>query len=104
MFKKRNYYEVLGVQPNATQEEVKRSFRELSQVFHPDVGGSLEKQQEIAEAYNTLKDPEQRRIYDNKIDNQLSNKEKTQTHNPQDDDFDQEMWEWEQEVNGKKAA
>lgn len=65
--RKRNYYECLGVQPNATPEEIKMSFYELSKVFHPDVGGSLEKQQELAEAYNILKDPEQRGAYDQEL-------------------------------------
>ncbi len=65
--KKRNYYEVLGVQLGATSEEIKKSFYELSKVFHPDVGGSLEKQQELAEAYNILKDPEQRSVYNQEL-------------------------------------
>ena len=67
VLKKRNYYEVLSVQPNATPEEIKKSFYELSKIFHPDVGGSLEKQQELSEAYNTLKEPEQRGAYDQEL-------------------------------------
>ncbi len=65
--KKRSYYEVLGVQPDASPEDIKKAFYEFSKIFHPDVGGSLEKQQELSEAYNTLKEPEQKGAYDQEL-------------------------------------
>ncbi len=64
---KRDYYEVLGVSKNATDEEIKRSFRKLAKQYHPDVNkdpGAEEKFKEIGEAYAILSDPEKRRQYD----------------------------------------
>lgn len=61
---KNNYYDILGVDQNATQEEIKRAFRSLSKEHHPDVGGDSEKFKDISEAYTTLKDVSKRGIYD----------------------------------------
>lgn len=63
----RDYYEVLGVQRTATQEEIQRSYRKLARKFHPDVNKAKdaeEKFKEINEAYEVLKDPEKRQKYD----------------------------------------
>lgn len=64
---KRDYYEVLGVSKNATDEEIKRSFRKLAKQYHPDVNkepGADEKFKEIGEAYAVLSDQNKRRQYD----------------------------------------
>lgn len=64
---KRDYYEVLGVSKNATDEEIKRSFRKLAKQYHPDVNkepGAEEKFKEIGEAYSVLSDPNKRKQYD----------------------------------------
>ena len=64
---KRDYYEVLGVSKNATDEEIKRSFRKLAKQYHPDVNkepGADEKFKEIGEAYAVLSDENKRRQYD----------------------------------------
>lgn len=64
---KRDYYEVLGVPRNASQEEIKRAFRRLARQYHPDVNKSPdaeEKFKEINEAYAVLSDPEKRARYD----------------------------------------
>ena len=64
---KRDYYEVLGVSKNATDEEIKRSFRKLAKQYHPDVNkeeGAQEKFKEIGEAYSVLSDANKRRQYD----------------------------------------
>lgn len=61
----KNYYEILEVEENATEEQIKKSYRSLSKKYHPDLnpnGG--EKFKEIAEAYEILGDPEKRRKYD----------------------------------------
>src|SRR5690242_9659825 len=64
--RKRDYYEVLGVDRNATEADIKRAFRELARKHHPDVnpqdGG--ESFREINEAYAVLCDREQRARYD----------------------------------------
>ncbi len=74
----KNYYEILGVRPDAAQEEIKKAYRKLAKRYHPDSkesdarNGGPEGQnsednarfQEISEAYATLSDPELRRKYD----------------------------------------
>ena len=61
---KRSFYDVLGVKRDATQDEIKRSFRKLAQKYHPDAGGDEQKFKEVSEAYETLSDPKKRREYD----------------------------------------
>lgn len=59
-----NYYETLGVHRQASEKELKSAFRKLAAKHHPDAGGDAEKFKEINEAYNTLKDPQKRQMYD----------------------------------------
>lgn len=64
---KRDYYEVLGVNRNASQEELKSAFRTLARKYHPDMNkeaDSEEKFKEINEAYAVLSDTDKRRAYD----------------------------------------
>lgn len=64
---RRDYYEVLGVSRDASQEEIKRAFRRLARQYHPDVNQTKdaeEKFKEINEAYEVLSDPEKRAAYD----------------------------------------
>ncbi|RMF88337.1 MAG: J domain-containing protein [Nitrospinota bacterium] len=63
----KDYYAILGVPRNASQEEIQRAFRKLARQYHPDVNkspGAEEKFKEINEAYEVLKDPEKRAKYD----------------------------------------
>lgn len=64
----RDYYDVLGVDPGASEAEVKTAFRRLARELHPDVNGhdpeAEEKFKAAAEAYEVLSDPERRQVYD----------------------------------------
>ena len=65
---KRDYYEVLGINKNATKEEIKKAYWGLAKKYHPDVNkedaDAEEKFKEISEAYSVLSDDEQRGKYD----------------------------------------
>ena len=64
---KRDYYEVLGVDKNASEDEIKSAFRKLAKKYHPDVSkeeNAAEKFKEAQEAYAILSDPEKRKQYD----------------------------------------
>ena len=65
--KYKDYYAILGVPREASADDIKKAYRKLAQKHHPDVSkeaGAEEKFKEIAEAYQTLKDPEKRAAYD----------------------------------------
>lgn len=69
MAQKRDYYEVLGVDKNATDEELKKAFRKLAKKYHPDANPdnreeSEQKFKEVNEAYEILSDKQKRQMYD----------------------------------------
>lgn len=59
-----DYYELLGVNPDASLADVRRGFLRMAKVHHPDVGGSTETMQQFSRAYRTLADDISRKAYD----------------------------------------
>ena len=67
MADKRDYYEVLGLQKGASDDEIKKAYRKLSKKYHPDINKEPDaeaKFKEISEAYEILSDPQKRAAYD----------------------------------------
>ena len=60
-----NYYEILGLKENCSQKSIKKRYKKLALIFHPDSGGNEEKFKNIALAYEVLSDNEKREKYDN---------------------------------------
>lgn len=67
MTTKRDYYDIMGVKRDASQDEIKRAYRKLARKYHPDVSKEHDaetKFKDVGEAYECLKDPDKRDKYD----------------------------------------
>ena len=69
MANKKDYYEILGVDKNATPEEMKKAYRKLAKKYHPDANADNKKEaeakfKEVNEAYEVLSDPQKKQMYD----------------------------------------
>ena len=63
----RDYYKIMGVARDASQDEIKRAYRKLARKYHPDVSKESDAEsrfKEVGEAYAVLQDPEKRAAYD----------------------------------------
>ena len=68
MYNLRDYYDILGISKDATEDEIKSAYRNLAKKYHPDLNPGDEEAEnnfkEAAEAYEILSDPSKRRRYD----------------------------------------
>jgi len=67
MMGQHDYYKVMGLERGATEKEIKMAYRRLARKYHPDLNkesDAEEKFKELGEAYDVLKDPEKRKLYD----------------------------------------
>jgi curved DNA-binding protein len=78
-----DYYSTLGVDKNATSDEIKKAYKRLAMKHHPDRGGDTQLFQNISQAYDTLGDPDKRSNYDA----ERSGQGRTQFHYTSEDPF-----------------
>ncbi|MBA2649662.1 MAG: J domain-containing protein [Legionella sp.] len=81
------YYSLLAINERATKKEIKKAYHKLALQFHPDKSGDEETFKKIQAAYEVLRDPEQRRVYDLQLDlNPVKTCESDDTPMPEDKD------------------
>ena len=80
-------YELLDVQPGATQEEIKAAWRHLTRQVHPDTGGNAALFRQVQAAFDTLSDPVRRAAYDDAL---RDGARRTDTEEPPEPHFDPE--------------
>jgi len=68
-----DFYQILGVNENTPQDEIKKAYRKLAVEHHPDKGGDENKFKKISEAYDTIGDENKRSQYDNQRRNPFTN-------------------------------
>jgi curved DNA-binding protein len=74
----KDYYKIMGVTPNASEQEIKTAYRRLARKYHPDISKEPEAEmrfKEMGEAYETLKDSTKRTQYDNYLKHRASQEE-----------------------------
>jgi DnaJ-class molecular chaperone len=104
----KNYYNILGIHYTATDNEIKKAFRQNALYWHPDKNKSLnanEKFIEIYEAYNILIDPKKRDVYNDLLNQQLNNSNNSiQIKNHTDNREKYENWVYTERENAKKVT
>lgn len=100
----KDYYKILGVSRSATQQEIKKAYRKLAAKYHPDKNpddpDAEEKFKEVGEAYEVLKDPEKRKLYDQAG----SDWKRYQRANEQHGDFDWSQYANQQARGGRQRT
>jgi DnaJ-class molecular chaperone len=84
-----DFYQILGVNENSTQEEIKKAYRKLAVEHHPDKGGDENKFKKISEAYDTIGDENKRTQYNNQKRNPFAGMGGGGGFNPFEDMFNQ---------------
>jgi curved DNA-binding protein len=82
-----DYYSILGIAKNASDQDIRKAYKKQSMQHHPDRGGDEEKFKQVNEAYQTLKDPQKRAAYDNPQPEFRFNSQDFGGHNPFEDLF-----------------
>ena len=88
-----DYYQILGVARNASEEEIKNVYRKLALIYHPDKNpsaGAVEKFKQIRNAYDVLSNPQKRRMYDSRGAGSMPNS--GQGDQEQDKPIEQDVW------------
>lgn len=91
-----NYYQVLGVSTDATQEQIKKAYRQKAKEYHPDVNknaNAQEKMKEVNVAYDILSDPQKKQQYDFSRQNPHMHSQNYTGTNQTYTDFSDEMFQ-----------
>lgn len=87
------YYNLLGLKPTATVSEIKKAFKKLALIYHPDRSGGSEADKikflEISKAYDVLVNPETKKLYDSEGESALKTHKNERTTKEIEDDFDE---------------
>lgn len=86
-----SYYDILEISPSASREEIKKAYRRMVRLTHPDAGGDPAMMRRVIEAYDTLSDTNKRYAYDRKLraDAEAQSPSNPQTHQHPDEPRDQ---------------
>lgn len=98
---KKNYYTIMGLQKDASPQEIKMAYRRLARKYHPDLNKESDAEQkfkELGEAYEVLKDPKKRQMYD-----QVQSQPQYERDNSSDHTYTRSSWDGAQNANGFDA-
>lgn len=88
----KDYYKVMGLSPQADEKEIKLAYRRLARKYHPDISKEKDAEahfKEVGEAYEVLKDPQKRQVYDQYMrDVELNQQARSSSHRPHSHESD----------------